>query len=46
MMTGGCGGETSENPTSAAPEYRKITAEQAKTIMDGDEPFVLLDIRT
>ena len=26
--------------------YRKITAEQAKEIIDGDEPFIVLDVRT
>jgi len=26
--------------------YRKITADEAKTIMDSGEPFVLLDVRT
>ncbi|NDL67080.1 rhodanese-like domain-containing protein [Clostridiales bacterium F-3ap] len=30
----------------SAPEYRKITPEEAKTVMDGQEPFVLVDVRT
>ena len=45
-LTAGCGGEPSENPQTNIPEYRKITAEQAKAIMDSDEPFILLDVRT
>lgn len=27
-------------------EYRKITAEKAKEIMDGDEDFIIVDVRT
>ena len=27
-------------------DYRKISAEEAKLIIDGDEPYILLDVRT
>ena len=27
-------------------EYHKIPAEEAKAMMDGDEPYILLDVRT
>ncbi len=28
------------------PEYKKITAEEAKAILDGEAPYLLLDVRT
>ena len=36
-----CGGDT-ENP----PTYEQITAEQAKTIMDTEKDYVIIDART
>jgi len=39
--------EQSDNADqSAKAEYRKITAEEAKRIMDGSAPYILLDVRT
>ncbi len=32
--------------TAQTAEYRKITAEQAKAIIDGGEDYILLDVRT
>ena len=36
-----CGGDT-ENP----PTYEQITAEQAKTIMDTEKDYIIIDART
>lgn len=36
-----CGGEDSDKPT-----YEQITAEQAKTIMDTENDYVIIDART
>ena len=47
MLTAGyISGETDTSPQSGAAVYRKITAERAKEMMDGDERFILLDVRT
>ena len=48
MLTGGCALEPSENtqPQPQTPVYQKITAEQAKEMMDNNESYILLDVRT
>ncbi|MDR0782825.1 MAG: rhodanese-like domain-containing protein [Propionibacteriaceae bacterium] len=38
-LFGGCS-------SSSGAEYHKITPEDAKAIMDGTEPYILLDVRT
>ena len=44
----GSGGENSEttNEQIAKPTYQKIAPAKAKEIMDGEEEFVLLDVRS
>ena len=47
MLTAGCvDDDTKTSPQDSAAEYQKITAEQAKTMMDDAESFVLLDVRS
>ena len=43
MLLTACG-QTKENDREAA--YMNITAEEAKQIMDGEEGYVILDVRT
>ena len=43
MLLTACG-QTNENDREAA--YMNITAEEAKQIMDGEEGYVILDVRT
>lgn len=31
---------------TSEPAYRKISAEEAKNMMDGENPYILLDVRT
>ena len=38
--------DTSINITSAEPVYRKITASEAREIMEATKDFILLDVRT
>ena len=40
-LTGGCGGEAAKEPT-----YVNITAQEAKELMDREEGYVILDVRT
>ena len=37
---------TPESQTENQPTYQKITPEDAKTIMDKDDPYILLDVRS
>jgi rhodanese-related sulfurtransferase len=53
MLISGCEGQSQKpqeqpSPTNpvAAPAYEKLTPEQAKEVMDSDEPYILLDVRT
>jgi len=45
-------GDTDETETAVAgdqtskPVYQKITPQKAKEIMDGEQPYILLDVRT
>ena len=50
ILSGCTGTEAPPNDSQAAPditaEYRKITAEQAKEMMDDTDGWILLDVRT
>jgi len=47
ILTAGCvNDETETSPQDGAAVYQKITAEQAREMMGGDETFFLLDVRT
>jgi len=49
LICTGCTGNTSSsgnNKGGQKVEYQKITAEEAKKIMDGKDPYILLDVRT
>ena len=39
-----CGEETNDNGQTAG--YKKISAEQAREMMENGDPFILLDVRT
>jgi rhodanese-related sulfurtransferase len=46
-LTSGCGSiESGSNSEPAKSVYQRITAEQAKAMMDDGNPYVLLDVRT
>ena len=51
IILSGCAGtavqpDTSQTAPENSAEYRKITAEQAKEMMDETEGWILLDVRT
>ena len=47
ILTAGCANDATEtSPQDSVAAYQRITAEQAKEMMGGDEPFILLDVRT
>ena len=41
-----CSCDGKANNATQVPEYRKISAQQAKEMMDSGDPYVLLDVRT
>ena len=45
LICSGCG-ESPGVDSGVSGEYQKISAQQAKDIMDGDDPYILLDVRT
>jgi len=50
LVCTGCTGNASSSGNNGnsgqKAEYKKITAEEAKKIMDGKDPYILLDVRT
>ena len=45
MLAVGCGGKTGESPQADVSGFQKITPAQAKEMMDGETPYILLDVR-
>ncbi|MGI6498386.1 MAG: rhodanese-like domain-containing protein [Oscillospiraceae bacterium] len=46
VLLSACAGGGLSAPDVSDPAYRTITAQEAKAILDGTDPFVLLDVRT
>jgi len=44
--TSGSGGSTGATSSASSAQYHKVTAEQAKALMDDGKPYTLVDVRT